>query len=80
MAFITGFPEEIAQKLQQVMAVEKMEVSELIQTAKKLTSSRPSKAAEVVVVSRKEEDQDERKEQVTCFECGGPHYWRNCRR
>ena len=80
MAFITGFPEDIAQKLQQVMAVEKMEVSELILTAKILTSSEPLKPAEVVEFSWKEEDQDKREEQMTFFECGRPHYQRNCRR
>ena len=63
MAFITGFPEEIAQKLQQVTAVDQMEMSELILTVKILTSSWPSKAAEVVVVSQKEE----RKEQLAHF-------------
>ena len=62
MAFITGLPEEIAQKLQQVTAVETMEENKLILTAKILTSSQPSKAAEVVVVSQNEENQDERKE------------------
>ena len=49
-----------------------MEVSELIPTVKILTSSQPLKAAEVVAVSQKEESQDERKEQVICFECEGP--------
>ena len=51
IAFITRFPEEIALKLQQVTDFEKIEVRELIPTAKILASSRPSKVPEVVTVS-----------------------------
>ena len=78
LVFVTGFPEEISKRLQQVEGVEKMDVCELIPTAKVLARTRPAESAAAATVLRGKEDRSERRGQISCFECGGPHLRRDC--
>ena len=78
LAFITGFPEEISKRLQQITGVEKMDVSDLIPTAKILTSTRPTESVAMAATPLDEEGRREKRGGVSCYECGGPHFVRDC--
>jgi len=78
LAFITGFPEDIGKRLQQVTGVEKMDVCDLIPTAKVMTSTRPSEVGMVAAALQEKEGRDGRERRVKCFECAGPHLRKEC--
>ena len=73
LAFVTGFPDNVGLELQQVIGVEGMRVADLIGRARILAQNSVGVAAPSV-----EPASQEKRSRVKCFQCGGPHFVRDC--
>ena len=80
MTFVTGFPEEISKRLQQVPGVETLDVSELLKTAKILVSTQPTEPGGTTATVQQDVSRNLPNPEMACFECGGPHMRRDCRK
>lgn len=73
LAFITGFPDNIGLDLQQVVGVGDMKVADIIGRARVLAQNTGGVAAPAVEPVPKG-----KKFGVKCYQCGGPHFVRDC--
>ena len=85
LGFVMGFPDSISVELQQIVDVERMRVSDLIGRARVLAANKGSTSHSLglaAAVDRTDPPQKETvntsRKPVKCFNCGGPHFVRDC--
>ena len=86
LTFITGFPDAISVKLQQIKGIENVTVSDVIGRARILAASSGRASGNVVAVAgtraegeKKEVRKEEEKRDFVCHRCGREgHGWRQC--
>ena len=78
MTFVTGFPDEISKELRKMPGAQKFELADLIPIAKVLAGTRPTESGAAVAASQGGTGLSKQRGKISCFECKGPHFLREC--
>ena len=76
-----GFPDDVSVALQQLLHIERMDVSKLLPTARLLVSKRIKKTEMVAASAQSYALRNKAQKELSslqCFRCRGPHYIKDC--